>query len=218
MANVERVEDAEIVYRSVRDEPKEHTVVDGQLKISAAAFSDSKKRPSVDRARIQVDVQLAKKSESDGVTALVAGPIRGISTVRRLDKNQKVVQQHGVDVVAVPLEENASHAEVHCEPALEDDKVFRRLREALAVLATQAGWVVPPLSARRVTISIHAVEADIPTQPQPAPPPATDLIRRSPATDLIRRSPAKQPRHLVPVAAVSLLMAASLAFALSRCV
>jgi hypothetical protein len=145
------VGDGEVLYRSVRDitddgKAQEWTIVDGELKFSQSAFNDRNRQPSVDRAILRRSASESKHSPTDGITSLVARDVRRIRSVQRLTNKGKVAQDHTVDVTYVPLPENAAHAEVQCAPALTNDPTFRRLKEALANMASARGWTVVPAS------------------------------------------------------------------------
>lgn len=146
------VEDVEIVFRSVLDHPSMFTMdSDGRPRFSSSAFNDRERKPSVDRAKL-TDGQASSSCQmpESGVVSLIVARTRAIQTVKTLDSKQCVVFNHEVDVVHVPLDENYAHAEVHSSPALQNDGVFKRLKEALCRLAEAQGWAHLPGSQRIV--------------------------------------------------------------------
>lgn len=138
--------DAEIVLRSIRDQSGEYTFRDGILRVSTTAFNDRDRKPSVDREIIRVIPALAKKSDTDGVLSLVVSDVRLISNVKTNDPKGRPVAEHSVDVTPDPIDGNVSHCLIICRPALHNETVFKKLKEALARLAERGGWRVPPAS------------------------------------------------------------------------
>lgn len=149
-AKITYVEDVEVVFRSVPDEPTMFKVeTGGRPRFSSSAFNDRDRRPSVDRASL-TDGQPASSCQSpqSGVVSIIVARARAIQTVKTLDSKQCLVFTHDVDVVHVPLSENYAHAEIQTSPALVNDSVFKRLKEALCRLADVQGWEYPPASQR----------------------------------------------------------------------
>lgn len=147
---VTHVEDVEVVLRSVKDDPT-HFVCDAAgrlLRLCHSAFNDPERQPSVDRASLQAGgAQAARRSPNDGVVSLVALDIRSAG-VHTLNSKGKVIQEHGVDVRHNPLTTNYSHALVVTDPAIASDGAFKRLKEALCLLAGPRGFAYPPASRR----------------------------------------------------------------------
>lgn len=56
--------------------------------------------------------------------------------------------EYNIDVVPAPLEGNHAHALVRPTPPYRTKSVFRRVCEKLAYLASQRGWVLPPIDLR----------------------------------------------------------------------
>ena len=142
------VGDDEQVFRRIRKQVADQTcykVEKGKLIFSSTAFNDPAKSPSFDRAVLKhlCDPHLSRKSSADGVVSLRTGDIRNLGPIPRNDGKGRPVGKHAVDVVPNPRIGNCSHALVvtRDNPA---NSVFKRLKEALARLADQAGWTVEP--------------------------------------------------------------------------
>lgn len=156
MAENDRVEDDEELYRNVRRNwnPPHYTYKNGKLTIEPEAFWDtsSSKNPSVDRTNL-LDNQphRALLHDTNGIVSLIAGDVR---TRTREDIN-KVSDSvcHTVNVVFCPTCERIAHAEIiinpeHFDSRSKQSKAFRYLQKALARLATdyatKNGWTLPP--------------------------------------------------------------------------
>lgn len=144
------VADAEHLYRSVHDDERLHqTDRAGRLThLSASAFNDVGKKPSVDRAAMRESPEQSKKGPDQGIVTLVAGEVRVIKKVQQLDAKQNVVQAHVIDVIHRPEVDNHSHSQIEAAPSIANDATFRRLRERLAQMAEIRGWTLQPKSAR----------------------------------------------------------------------
>ena len=148
-ADADMVEDAELLYRSV---PKGcFSIIDGHLKLSSTAFNDSTQKPSVDRAKLcGFNPAYTKKKPTDGVVSLTARSVRQIAGVVQNNKDGKPILIHIVDVIPdqikdhPSLPDNFAHALVAARPDFANDKVFNRLKESLARIASQAGWLIEP--------------------------------------------------------------------------
>lgn len=145
MANIEEyvdsVGDEEVLYRRIPGGLGYKREPDGTLRISASAFADRGRRPSVDRARLRNnDPRLTRHNLSDGVASLAALQVRAI-TVSTNDSDGRPVLAHVLDVEPVPLDDNPAHAEIFAIPFPEKDKTFERIRSALAQLAH---WEILP--------------------------------------------------------------------------
>lgn len=117
---------------------------DGRLRFTVAAFLDKAKRPSVDRALLRGgNPHATRLSKDDGVVSLIAAGVRAIGTIEKKNDKGKVVSEHAVDVVAAPINGNEAHAEIILSPEV-GGKAFEKLKEALARLATERGWLVAP--------------------------------------------------------------------------
>ena len=137
------VSDEETLYRAVSNAPRYiATDAEGQIRISSMAFNDAGRRPSVDRAALcpgGAEETRARFSPGSGVLSLQAKAVRAVTTTHGVTG-----ATYGVDVEPVPLPENPSHAEIFGRPPFDTDKVFERIKQALARLATVA---LPPDAA-----------------------------------------------------------------------
>lgn len=144
---IDTVDDDELLYRRIRSIVAGQTcfrVENGRVVFTVAAFLDRHKKPSVDRAKLQgFEPHRSRQSIDDGIVELIAVRIRAIGIVHQRDSAGRVVSEHVVDVVPAPIENQPAHAEVITRPAI-GGKAFERLKEALARLATEAGWRVEP--------------------------------------------------------------------------
>ena len=142
------VRNDEILYRSVRgEEGKEYTTKsNGKPDFSYEAFKATNRKPSVDRAILRDHPSLSLLSDTDGIVSLVAGQVRAIKSVERPEGEEAV---YAVDVIYAPTMENPAHAEIIVIPEYFGSHkkrrlAYRLLRIALALLATQNGWTLPP--------------------------------------------------------------------------
>jgi hypothetical protein len=84
---------------------------------------------------------------TDAVVSLVAGQVRGIGTVQQRNERGEVILRHSIDVEPKPIQEdpvlpdNPAHAESFAVPEFQNERTFRKRREALATLAE---WQIPP--------------------------------------------------------------------------
>lgn len=144
------VRDDELLYRSVRSESEveEYFFDRGKLIIRPAAFNDKHKKPSVDRAELrEFDPSLSKLNETDGIVSLIAGDIRAIKKVKTKVEDGNVA--HAVDVIYDPTPENSAHSQIIVAPEFfgtgsKQKSTFKKLRVALATLATENGWTLAP--------------------------------------------------------------------------
>ena len=142
------VQNDEILYRSVRGEKgKEYTTTsNGKPDFNKEAFKAANRKPSVDRAKLRDRPSLSLLSDTDGIVSLVAGQVRAIKSVERPEGEEVV---YAVDVIYAPTMENPAHAEIIVIPEYfgsgkKRRLAYRLLRIALALLATQNGWTLPP--------------------------------------------------------------------------
>jgi hypothetical protein len=129
------VTDEEILYRAVPNDirffPEDG---EGGRRISSMAFNDAERRPSVDRAVLCPSGPVETRnrfSPGSGVLSLIAGEVRQLTTT-----HGTTGQVYGVDIEAVPLPENPAHAEIFGRPPFDTDKLFERIKQALARMAT----------------------------------------------------------------------------------
>ncbi len=150
MDNNDFVRDDEELYRRVRSESKfeEYFFDRGKLIINPAAFNDPYKKPSVDRAELkELNPSLSKLDETQGIVSLMTADVRAIKDVETKTEDKDVV--HAVDVIYVPTPKNLAHSQITVNPEFFDTdskqkKIFRKLRVALAKLATKNGWTLEP--------------------------------------------------------------------------
>lgn len=146
-----KVEDSENAYRSIRVNRREYARVGGVVRFSASAFDDRAKKPSVDRSSMRNKPEDARKSPTDGVTQIGVKEIRSSCKIPIVDEKGKQTGAHAVDVVHRPIcksdtePENHAHCQVECAPQIESGARFKKLKEALAVLANRHGFVVQPV-------------------------------------------------------------------------
>lgn len=145
---LDSVQNDEILYRSVRgEEGKEYTTKsNGKPDFNREAFKAANRKPSVDRAKLRDHPSFSLLSDTDGIVSLVAGQVRAIKSVERPEGEEAV---YAVDVIYAPTMENPAHAEIIVIPEYFGSHkkrrlAYRLLRIALALLATQNGWTLPP--------------------------------------------------------------------------
>ncbi len=150
MDNNDFVRDNEELYRRVRSESKfeEYFIDRGKLIINPAAFNDPHKKPSVDRAELkELNPSLSRLNKTQGIVSLIVGNVRAIKDVETKTEDRGVL--HAVDVIYNPLPDNCAHSQIIVDPEFFDTeskqkKTFRKLRVALAKLATKNGWTLEP--------------------------------------------------------------------------
>jgi len=129
------VTDEEALYRAVLNDPRFFPVdAQGQPRISSQAFNDAGRRPSVDRAALCPGGPAETRDRfrpGSGVLSLVAKDVRRLTAT-----HGATGQVYGVDVEPVPLPENPAHAEIFGHPPFDTDRVFDRIKQALAGIAT----------------------------------------------------------------------------------
>ena len=151
-ADVTRVEDDERLFRRVVYlDSRGYSVVNGAARVSSQAFSDRRRRPSVDRECLaQGGPQWTQEGADNGVLVLGASVVRATKAEKK-DHKGRLVREHSVDVVhepvlnSPPLRDNPAHSVIEAAPEIDSEKTFRRLIERLALLAQ---WEVLPLDAR----------------------------------------------------------------------
>lgn len=103
----------------------------------------------MDRANIR-GPEDSKRSASDGIVALIVGSIRKLNPVKAGPTEKPV--DYLIDVVARPEEPtaennwvaNPAHAQIESATEYCSDKHFKKVKERLAYLATQSGWLLEP--------------------------------------------------------------------------
>ena len=141
------VQNDEILYRSVRGKGgKEYATINGKPDFNYEAFKATNRKPSVDRAILRAHPSLSLLSDTDGIVSLIAGQVRAIKSVERPEGGDAV---YAVDVIFAPTMENPAHAEIILIPEYFGSRnkqrlAYRLIRIALALLANESGWTLPP--------------------------------------------------------------------------
>ncbi|MFN0317421.1 MAG: hypothetical protein ACKVQA_20550 [Burkholderiales bacterium] len=144
------VGDEEHLFRRVQSSVGDqlcYQVDGGRTVFLHAAFNDPQKRPSVDRAilKYRLDPNLSRRDAEDGIVSLQAAAIRRLGPIAKLNEKGKATEdKYVVDVAADPVLGNCAHATVAMSPSTVGVGTFKRLKEGLARLATEAGWTVEP--------------------------------------------------------------------------
>ncbi|OGQ91855.1 MAG: hypothetical protein A2289_11710 [Deltaproteobacteria bacterium RIFOXYA12_FULL_58_15] len=116
---------------------------DGTVKISSQAFSDRGMKPSVDRSSLCPHGPSYSQADlSDGVVSVLASGVRGIAARSVKDG---VTISYAIDVFPDPLPGNPAHAEIRPSPEYATKSAFRKVLEALALLAA---WEIYPEEIR----------------------------------------------------------------------
>ena len=142
------VDNGEVLYRSVRADCDEYRVDEGRLRITANAFKDSCNKPSVDRSSMRLDPRESRLGPTDGVASLVTVDVRKIGPLTIAAPGGRVsyavdVQHRPIQQSASDVKENLAHCQIECNPDIKRNH-FKKLKEALAYLASQRGWSVEP--------------------------------------------------------------------------
>lgn len=147
--SVIHIDDSHDLYRSVREGG--YTTQNGRLTFSASAFDDRERKPSVDTSALRTDPRDSRRSSDQGVAKLTAAEVRKASGIPIRNAKGIIVATHSVDVIHRPIKDdpfgepdNPAHCQVECNPTMDHDKRFKRLKEALAGIASKYGWVVAP--------------------------------------------------------------------------
>lgn len=142
------ISDDENIYRSIPNHPDMVTMVEGKPRFSSSAFNDRTQKVSVDQASLREYPEQSKMSETDGIVSLITAEVRAIDSVADADSGLP----YRIDVIERPiiagnpdgLPENLAHAQVESAPELSNKSRFKKLKEALARLATNRGWLIGP--------------------------------------------------------------------------
>ncbi|MEH2596873.1 hypothetical protein V1278_003786 [Bradyrhizobium sp. AZCC 1577] len=147
--SVIHIDDSHDLYRSMRE--GEYTTLNGKVTFSASAFNDRDRKPSVDTSAIRNDPRESRRSPDQGVAKLTAAEVRKTRAIPIRDAKGNVTGEHSVDVIHRPIKDdpdgqpdNPAHCQVECHPTMDNDNRFKRLKEALAAIASKYGWVVAP--------------------------------------------------------------------------
>ncbi|UPK16091.1 hypothetical protein [Bradyrhizobium sp. 131] len=143
------VDDSEDLYRSIRANTDEYSYQDGKLVFSSSAFDDRFKKPSVDRSSLRPIPADARINADDGVAKVLTVEVRRSCKIPII-RNGVPIGEYAVDAVHKPIEndqslpDNLAHCHIECNPIIESGSRFKKLKAALANLASQHGFVVPP--------------------------------------------------------------------------
>ncbi|MDA9504195.1 hypothetical protein XI09_05345 [Bradyrhizobium sp. CCBAU 11386] len=143
------VDDAEDLYRSIRANTDEYFYQDGKLVFSSSAFDDRFMKPSVDRSSLRHNPADARINITDGVAKVLADDVRRSCKIPII-RNGVPVGEYAVDAVHRPIEndqdvpDNLAHCQIECNPIIESGSRFKKLKAALANLATKHSFIVPP--------------------------------------------------------------------------
>lgn len=126
------IDNDEILFRAVG--ASDYKVeADGKCRLSSQAFRDSRKEPSVNRAKLHNnDPTRTQFSEKDGVVSLLTEEVR-----------TEKVKEYSLDAEHAPSNKNQAHSVVIGKPAYKGND-FRKVIERLAILAGKRGWIIFP--------------------------------------------------------------------------
>jgi len=110
-------------------------------RLSSTAFNDPGQCPSVDRALLRADPSHTKRNPEDGVAELLTSEVRGITNIEQTGQNGAVYK---IDVHERPVEDNPAHAQVEAAPDFAGGSRFKKLKEALSLLASKRPWLINP--------------------------------------------------------------------------
>ena len=148
------VKDTESLYRRVKnkgDAIEYGYDSNGNLEIYPDAFNDGKKRISVYRAsKISCNPENARVNNIEGIVCIAANDIFFIDNVVTKLDNQSI--HHKVKIKYKPSEtpiNGVAHSLIIVEPCFTGNKgqkkaAFLKLKEMLAIIATNNGWALPP--------------------------------------------------------------------------
>ena len=151
---MDRVDDEEILFRRVLNDTNQYHVEDDEVRVSATAFNDRQKRPSVDRKRICKTPIWTQQGAEHGVLRITAAQVRGIDSIEHKKKGEQfsyAFDVHPDPIVDPPKGErpNPSHAEIRPNPDFKTNSPFKKLKERLAILAE---WEILPAEARGTSL------------------------------------------------------------------
>lgn len=122
-------------------------------KVSSQAFNDRYLAPSVDRASLCHFPSYTQKCNKDGVVSLLSKKVRSIDSVQKRGSSGALELIYKVDIIHRPLEDNSAHAQIEPDPEYHNKTVFRKLKEALAVLVNEdsdSSWEIFPADCNNV--------------------------------------------------------------------
>lgn len=130
------VRDDELLYRAVQHGKGRVENINGKLRPTKDCFLDPSYKVSVDRAaKCGHNPAYTQRHSSDYICCLRAAQVRAIQTVVRQNIDGSQSQPYLVDVRPDAIPENPAHALIFADPQIESDKVFRRMKAALVLLA-----------------------------------------------------------------------------------
>lgn len=104
-------------------------------------------RPSVDLAMLcNHDPVHTQMDSTDGVIELIIGRVRQIKNIRKIAGNDTI--EYDIDVIPRPKESNEAHAQIEPSPEFSSGSTFKKLKERLAILVSEAGWKIQPSELR----------------------------------------------------------------------
>src|SRR5258708_1453769 len=103
-----RVDDDELLYRRVRAQYY-HRDPDNRPYVSANAFNDPEKKPSVDRAHLTgFDPSCTRWDQSDAIVSLLTEEVRGINTIVENTATGRLIAPYVIDVKPDPVKDHAT--------------------------------------------------------------------------------------------------------------
>ena len=139
----DHIGDLETLYRRVPNVNSHFGFPEGKLRFSSSAFNDAGFKPSVDRAALRKSPHESKKNLDDGIVELATNTIRAIKSVES-ESISHYIDVHYRPVVEVPT--NIAHSQIEPAPEIVGKNIFKKLKDALARLADEAGWLIEPNS------------------------------------------------------------------------
>ena len=115
-------------------------------RLSSTAFNDRFRKPSVDQASLRPAIE-TQFAPTDGVVRLLTESVRKIG-IEMTPPPESGPKNYEVDVWARPEPNNNAHAQIEPLPHMTDAR-FKKLKEALALLAAQEDWVIVPRAAEQ---------------------------------------------------------------------
>ncbi|WP_154048383.1 hypothetical protein [Thiomonas intermedia] len=147
-----RVDDEENLYRSIRPSSKEYCIKDGELVFSHMAFNDAGEKPSVDRSSMRNNPSESKKGPDDGVVGILTANVRAVQSIKiNPNSTPDDNKRYAVDAIHRPIvgdpsqPDNLAHCQIEVAPEFQVKSHFRKLKEALARLATSSGFMIEPI-------------------------------------------------------------------------
>lgn len=122
----------------------------GEKVISSQAFTDRTLKVSVDRAKINHDdPSRTKILPTDGIVELQAGTVRSVANICKNDTNGNLLRSQTLLVTPDPIKgdpempDNPAHALIYASPDYDNRNIFKKVIEALALIATVK---IPPMN------------------------------------------------------------------------